>query len=568
MILKGNGVSPGIAIGKCYVFTPFVCDVPESYTEKGTEQQHLQHLRQAMEKSVQELDAIIASFKPHEADKGKIFSAHKEILMDEEIYAMAEQAIVKENKMPDYAVVCVFEEFINLLEAVQDAAMAQRVADFIDVRNRLVRVLHGEEERNLGFFPEPVIVVAKELLPSHTAGLDREKVLAIITETGSETSHSAIIANSFGIPAVLGVPDCASVLPQDAEIGLDALQGEIYCALTAQTRLELQARREEWLCKLAQENEFAGKEAILADGTKMQIGINIGSAAGEDGLENADFIGLFRTEFLYMENSRLPTEEEQYNAYKNVVLQAKGKVVTLRTLDIGGDKTLSYLPLPKEENPFLGVRALRLCFAKPELLLTQLRAALRAGAHGPLYIMFPMVGSVEELRKAKGYYQTAQSQLEKEQIPYGKNCKLGIMIEVPSIALMAELAAQEVDFASVGTNDLCQYLCAADRMHPGLTDYYQMYSPTMVRLLGQIAEAFTGQGKEISVCGEMAGTAQGAILLAGLGFKKISMSGTKIAGVKAALSKINLAQAEELAGKAKKMKTQQEIADLYQLYLT
>lgn len=567
MVLKGSGVSPGIALGNCYIYKAFTCDVDETYTEKGTEQQHLRRFKKALAIAGQELDNIIASFEKKDMDKSEIFAAHKEILFDEEVLEMAQQAITQENKMPDYAVMEIFAEFIELIEKTKDPLFAARGADFRDVRNRLVRVLHGEKEKNLADLPDAVIVVAHDLLPSDTATLDRKKVLGIITEVGSNTSHSAIIANSYRIPAVLGVPSCTEILQDGMLVGLDALLGDVYLNIEEAAQKQLLEKKKNWCLKRQQEEAFLGKEPQMADGTRLQVGLNIGSDKMEEELAYADYIGLFRTEFLYMESDHLPTEEEQYSAYKSVVLQAKGKPVTLRTLDIGGDKTLSYMQLPKEENPFLGKRALRLCFAQPELLVTQLRAALRASVHGPLGVMFPMVGSLEDIRKGKEYFEVAQKQLEEENIPYSKEVKVGIMVEIPSIAMVADLAAEEVDFASVGTNDLCQYLCAADRMNPDLGVYYQTFSPAMVRILGQIADAFAKQGKEVSVCGEMAGYPHGAVLLAGLGIEKVSMSGSKIAGVKAAFSKISMQEARVLAQKAKTMKTQQEVLQLYQPFI-
>lgn len=310
--------------------------------------------------------------------------------------------------------------------------------------------------------------------------------------------------------------------------------------------------------------EYYLKPAHLKSGEQIEIGLNVGSPEYTDAFEAVDFVGLLRTEFLYMQSDHMPTEEEQYRAYAQVVTNAGGKPVTLRTLDIGGDKTLPYFELPKEDNPFLGKRALRLCFANPDIFNTQLRAALRASAKGPLWLMFPMVGSVDDIRAAKAAVERAKEELRAEGIAFDENLKVGIMIEIPAIAEIADLAAQEVDFASVGSNDLIQYTTAVDRMNADIADYYQSFSPAIVRMLGKIFSAFHEAGKPISVCGELAGNEQAALILAGLGLRKMSMSGSRISRIKRALSRYTLTQMEELAEQAKMLATEADIEQLLQ----
>lgn len=546
-IFRGTPVSPGIAEGKVYLYQAFSCDVFESYVPEGREQEAFAEYQAAVQAADAELVAIIRSFSETDADKAKIFSAHREILDDEEIADEIRMAILDESKSADFAVDSVYTAFATLLAKAGDALIAARAADIRDVRNRVVRILHGEAEKNLSRLGEPAIVVAHDLLPSDTATLDKKNVLAIITEVGGTTSHSAILARSYGIPAVLGVPDATNALPDGSFAAVDAMTGEVYLEPDEPALLLLHEKKAAFAADKQDAARYLAADGRLADGTRIEIGLNIGSAEETGALRNCDFVGLFRTEFLYMQTESLPNEEEQFEAYRRVLVDAAGKPVTLRTLDIGGDKTLPGLPMPHEENPFLGNRALRLCLTHKELFYTQLRAALRASVYGNLWLMFPMVGTLDDIRAAKTAVQEAQRQLEERGIPFDPKVRVGIMIEIPSIAMIADRAAQECDFASVGTNDLCQYLHAADRMNPQTEAYYQSFSPAMFRTLKMIFEAFTAAGKPVSVCGELAGNPLAAPALAGLGLRKFSMNASAVASVKRALSHATLDQCRALA---------------------
>ena len=369
------------------------------------------------------------------------------------------------------------------------------------------------------------------------------------------------MARGYRIPAVLGVPGATTALQDGTFIVLDGTSGIVLTEPTDDDVTTYKKKQADYLAQLAAEEEFLHKDAALRCGQRIKIGVNLGNKSTPENFVGSDFVGLLRTEFLYMGSDHMPTEQEQYEAYKLVVEHAEGRPVTLRTLDVGGDKTLSYLPLPKEDNPFLGKRAVRLCFELPDLFKTQLRAALRASAAGPLQIMFPMVGSIDDVRRAKAFVEEAKAELDARGEAYDKNIRLGVMIEIPSIAAIADLVAKEVDFASIGTNDLCQYLCAVDRMNPDISDYYQTFSPALIRVIGQIIEQFDAQGKEISMCGELAGDARAAMLLAGLGLRKFSMSPSSVARVKQALSRFTLQEAQQAAATAKNLATQQDILD-------
>lgn len=538
--LQGNPVSEGIACAKAYLYVPGGLVKEPEFFRAGQEVEKYGEFQAACKQAGQELTALYDRMCAEDADKAKIFRAHRELLEDEEILEEIREAVCMEHMTPDSAVSKVYTEFAELLAGVEDPLIAERAADLKDVRDRLLRLLSGQEGCELSAFSEDVILIARDLLPSDTATMDRTHIKGILTETGGANSHSAILARSYGIPAILGIPEVTKEIPAKAMVAMDALTGEVFVDPGEERQTAILEKMREFTVKKEAEQTFRNRPAITKDGTEIKIGINIGSPEFDAPTGQYDFIGLFRTEFLYMEGTELPEEDKQFEAYRQAVQRAAGRPVTLRTLDIGGDKTLPYMELPKEENPFLGKRAVRLCFTEKELFLTQLRAALRASAYGPLQIMFPMIGSMEDIRRAKGFVEEAKKQLREKNQTFDEQIRIGIMIEIPAIALMADLAAEEVDFASIGSNDLTQYVCAADRMNPEVAEYYRSDSPAMLRLLKYVFEEFTKRGKEISVCGEMAGNPETARVLVGLGARKLSMSSWSIAGVKAMLSGISL----------------------------
>jgi len=560
-ILKGNPVSRGIALGKVFIYKAFTADVHESYFEAGLEREFLKTYQDAVKTAQAELEAIVASLSVESPEKAKIFTAHIEILNDEEVDEEVKEMILGGRAMPDYAVDMVFTEFAILLGKAKDPLIAARAADLRDVRNRVLRILKGEKENNLAHLPSKVIVVAHDLLPSDTATLDRKHVMGIITEVGGATSHTAIIARGYKIPAVLGVSDATEIMKDGEIIVVDALAGRVLLEPDNETIREFEVKLAQYIKEERETSEYLDKIPLVASKERFSIGLNIGSTEPDDGFKYSDFVGLFRTEFLYMESEHMPTEEEQFVAYKKVLANAMGNPITLRTLDIGGDKSLRYLVLPKEDNPFLGNRALRLCLSIPDLFRTQLRAALRASAFGQMWLMFPMVGTIDDVRAAKYAVEKVKDELRAENIPFDEKIKVGIMIEIPSVAVISDLVAKEVDFASVGTNDLTQYLHAVDRMNASIVDYYQSMSPSMFRMLGTIFSEFNKAGKPISVCGELAGDSLAAIVLFGLGLRKFSMNASNIAHVKRTLSKFTLAETEEIAAKVTNMATQAEVVE-------
>ena len=560
MTIKGNPVSPGIAIGEVYLFQPFSpevcpCSIPGEDVQANIEKYH--HAKLAAEK---ELESIVARMEQEDSDKANIFIAHQAILTDITMEEDILELVKDELYSADYAVSQVYDRYIQIFENLEDELIRERALDLKDVRNRLLRCWAGVEEKNLATLEQDVIVVAEDLFPSDTATLNRKRVLAILTEVGGATSHSAIIARSYEIPAVLGIPNLMTCLRQGGHVIVDAIRGLVIADPTDEERLDYEKKLQEYRAKVADTKKFLDAHPLTADGVRVDVHLNIGSAGKEelDGNRYTDGVGLFRTEFLYMGRSQLPTEEEQYLSYRKVLETFAGRPVILRTLDIGGDKQLKSMQLPKEDNPFLGNRALRFCFMHPALFRTQLRAALRAAVHGNLWIMLPMVASLDDIRRAKAMIEEAKAELTHEEIPFGAY-KLGIMVEIPSIALIADIAAQEVDFASIGSNDLCQYMTAVDRMNPALVEYYQSFHPAMFRLIGYVVEQFQLQNKPVSVCGEMGGDPLAAAVLVGLGMRKLSMGIASVAPVKKLLSGLTVVRAQALAKTVNTLSTAGEV---------
>ena len=562
MEYKGNPVSEGIAVGKAYLYQPYVPQVTEGEIPEDQAPAAVARYEKLLEGAKQELAAIRDRLeKAGDGDKAKIFTAHQDILFDVAMDEEIRDKITYDFMTPEWAIHKVYEKFIKILNKAKDDLIRERVADMRDVKNRLLRIAAGVPEKNLAALGEPVIVVAHDLLPSDTATLDRKNVLALVTEIGGATSHSAIIARSYEIPALLGVDGAMENLSHGQEIAVDAVEGLLVADPSGEVKADFAKKREAFLKRREEEKKFLGVEPRMADGTLVPVHLNVGSANDQElaAEKYTDGVGLFRTEFIYMGKEQLPTEDEQYEIYKKVLTAFGDRPVTIRTLDIGGDKKLQCMELPVEENPFLGNRALRLCFSMPEVFLTQLRAALRASVHGNLWIMFPMVGSMDDIRRAKAFVQQAKDQLDAQGVPYSPNVKLGIMVEIPSIALVADLAAKEVDFASIGTNDLTQYSTAVDRMNPALREYYQSYHPALFRLIGYVVESFAKEGKPVSVCGEMGGDPYAAAVLAGLGMSKLSMGSASVARIKKMLSGLTMEKARELAAKARSLPTNDEV---------
>lgn len=559
-VSKGIPVSQGIAVGRVYQYEPYHAAVSKELIAQEHIQIEWQSYEAARESALLELNTLKERMGEADQDKAAILGAHIEILKDPAMDEQVGRLIRNKRYNVKYAIEEAYTIFIQMLEKVQDDMIRERIADMKDVKNRILRCADRIPEKNLSSLSEPVIVIAKDLFPSDTASLNRKMVLGIITEAGSETSHTAIIARSYEIPAILGVKDAVSEFADGEEIIMDAIEGIVLTAADDKTKEEYKAKREAWIAQSLELKQYLTAEPFTKDGERIYVNLNLGSADEEElkQAEVSDGVGLFRSEFLYMGRDKLPDEEEQYNIYKRVLQAFAGKTVILRTMDIGGDKKLDCMELPQEENPFLGKRALRLSFEYPDIFLTQLKAALRAAAEGDLWVMFPMVGSLEDIRLARKYVNQAKEELKAAGVSFGE-IKLGIMVEIPSIALIAEQAAEEVDFASIGTNDLTQYTLAVDRMNPELGTYYQKYHPAILRLIRYVAEQFSKAGKHVGVCGELGGDEIGAVLLLGFGVRQLSMGCASVAWMKKMITTMTIEKAEEIADAACAMNTSAEI---------
>lgn len=561
MEYKGTPVSNGIACGEAFIYTPFKPVIVERTIESGEREAALSQYSELKAKTQTELEAIVERMKQIDEDKAEIFIAHcgilNDVAMDEEIQELITDSLMA----PECAVDVIYEKYIQVLSSLDDPILKERADDIKDVKRRMMRIWFNVESLNLADMDRPSIIFAHDLLPSDTATLNRDMALAIVAEVGGSTSHSAILARSYGIPAVLGVEGIMSAVEQGAEVIVDAVEGIIITEPADGQKAEYAEKREQYTKYMNEVKKYIDIEPVMKDGKRVNVCLNIGSAEEGElaGEKYTDGVGLFRSEFLYMEGSELPDEETQYNSYKKAAETFGGREVILRTLDIGGDKTLEAMELPKEDNPFLGLRALRLCFEKKDIFKTQLRAALRAGVYGNLSIMLPMVGSVDDIRRAREIINEAKAELKAEGVEYNDGIRVGIMVEIPSIALAADLAAKEVDFASIGTNDLCQYLTAVDRLNPRVGQYYQSYHPSMFRLIGHVCDCFAKEGKPVSVCGEMGGDSLAAPALIGLGVNKLSMGISSVAQVKMVIASLTQAKAKEIADRVREMATAAEI---------
>ena len=550
MILRGNAVSPGVAAGPVYLYAPQAIHARHEFAGPEDAQAEQRAYATARSRAREQLHSLQQRLGKEEAEKAAIFDAHLDLVDDEVIVEEIEAEILRHGRTAGFAVQSVYGRYAKVMAAMEDETMAQRAADLDDVAQRLLRLLYGLPGQDLSCLPGPVILVADDLLPSDTAAMDRANVLGIAAQKGGATSHSAIMARSWGIPAVLGIPGLLGQVQSGQTAVLDALEGTLNTTPNDAAQHEAQKKLAAWRKDAAEAQRFLNAPASTQDGVRVEIGLNLGNVSAQALAASpaTDFVGLLRTEFLYLEASHMPTEEEQYAAYKKVLLEYAPRPVTVRTLDIGGDKTLPYFELPKEENPFLGQRALRLCFAHPQLLRTQFRAALRAAAHGSLWLMLPMVSGIEDFCRAKQMLEQARTELAAQGIgPLGE-AKLGVMIETPAMVMMAPEIARRADFASIGTNDLCQYLTAADRMNPAVAPYCRATHPALYRAIAMAVRAFDQAGKPICVCGEMAGDPQAACALVGLGLRKLSMSASQLAKVKRALSRHTAVQLQRLAG--------------------
>ena len=497
-------------------------------------------------------------------EKEAIFEGHIMLLEDEELEEDIIAYMRKNKCTADFAINSVVEENAQMLQELEDPYLRERAADFRDIGNRLLKNVLGIELVNLSDIAEEVVLVANDLTPSETAQINLDKVLGFITDIGGRTSHTSIMARSLEIPAIVGTNDITKRVKNGDMIILDALNNKIIINPNKAQLAEAKLVRDAFLEEKAELAKLKDLPAMTLDGHQVEVGSNVGSVKDTDGAKRngAECVGLYRTEFLFMDRDQLPTEDEQFVAYKDVVEAMEGKPCIIRTMDIGGDKDLPYLNLPAELNPFLGWRAIRICFDRPEIMNPQLRALLRASAFGKIRIMFPMIISVEEVRKLKDILELLKTELRNENLAFDEEIEIGVMIETPAAAAIAHHLIKEVDFFSIGTNDLTQYTLAVDRGNELISDLYNPLSPSVLTIIKTVIDASHAAGKWTGMCGELAGDEHATLLLLGMGLDEFSMSAISIPTVKKIIRSTNFADAKELADKALSMATAAEIEAL------
>ncbi|HDB4775440.1 TPA: phosphoenolpyruvate--protein phosphotransferase [Staphylococcus aureus] len=568
-LIKGIAASDGVAIAKAYLLVE--PDLTFDKNEKVTDVEgEVAKFNNAIEASKVELTKIRNNAEVQlGADKAAIFDAHLLVLDDPELIQPIQDKIKNENANAASALTDVTTQFVTIFESMDNEYMKERAADIRDVSKRVLSHILGVELPNPSMIDESVVIVGNDLTPSDTAQLNKEFVQGFDTNIGGRTSHSAIMSRSLEIPAIVGTKSITQEVKQGDMIIVDGLNGDVIVNPTEDELIAYQDKRERYFADKKELQKLRDADTVTVDGVHAELAANIGTPNDLPGvIENgAQGIGLYRTEFLYMGRDQMPTEEEQFEAYKEVLEAMDGKRVVVRTLDIGGDKELSYLNLPEEMNPFLGYRAIRLCLAQQDIFRPQLRALLRASVYGKLNIMFPMVATINEFREAKAILLEEKENLKNEGHDISDDIELGIMVEIPATAALADVFAKEVDFFSIGTNDLIQYTLAADRMSERVSYLYQPYNPSILRLVKQVIEASHKEGKWTGMCGEMAGDETAIPLLLGLGLDEFSMSATSILKARRQINGLSKNEMTELANRAVDCATQEEVIELVNNYV-
>ena len=572
-MLKGIAASDGVAVAKAYLLVQ-----PDlSFTKVTIEDVSAETARldDALSKSSDELQLIRNKAAENLGEEeAQVFDAHLMVLSDPEMVGQIKQSISDNKVNAEHALKEVTDMYIGMFESMEDNAyMQERAADIRDVAKRVLAHLLQVTLPNPAMINEEVIVVAHDLTPSDTAQLDRNFVKAFVTDIGGRTSHSAIMARSLEIPAIVGTGEITAKVKAGDILAVNGIEGDVIVHPTEEQKANFIQAGEAYAAQKAEWEKLKHAETVTADGKHFELAANIGTPKDLTGVHNngGEGVGLYRTEFLYMDSSDLPTEDAQFEAYKEVLEGMAGKPVVVRTMDIGGDKELPYLKLPHEMNPFLGYRALRISLSTlgEGMFRTQLRALLRASVHGNLRIMFPMVATLKEFRAAKKIYDEEKAKLIAEGVAVSETIQVGIMIEIPAAAILADRFAKEVDFFSIGTNDLIQYTMAADRMNEQVSYLYQPYNPSILRLVKNVVDAAHAEGKWAGMCGEMAGDQTAVPLLMGIGLDEFSMSATSILKTRSLMKTLDTSKMKELADRAlTECDTMEEVLELMQEYVT
>ncbi len=554
---KGIGSSDGIAVGKIYLLEKEEVEVTSEKITEEAKEKELKRVSEAFESYTRDLEN---SNVDSEIQK-EVITAHLSMLEDPFLTESVENKITGENQNAEYALKTSVDEMAAMMESLDDPYLKERAADYKDIGEGLLYKLAGKEKADLSNLPKNTILVAKELTPSDTSNMDKDSVIGFAMDLGGKTAHVSIIAQTLGIPALVGMKDISKNVQTGQDAIIDAFEDKMILDPDESEKNEYLERSK----RIQEEKDRLDKgkfdKAVTLDGHTVEVVTNIGNM--EDlslGLsQGAEGVGLFRTEFLYMENDHFPTEEEQFNVYKEAAEALKDKPLIIRTLDIGGDKSLSYFDFPEEENPFLGWRALRICFDKPEIFKAQLRAILRASFYGNVKILLPMVISVEEVKKVNSYLEELKSELDIEGLEYNKNIEVGIMVETPASALIAGDLIKYVDYFSIGTNDLTQYVLAADRGNEKVSNLYNTYNPAVLKAIKMVIDASHKAGKWTGMCGGFAGDTKATKLLLGMGLDEFSAPASSIPKIKETIKNITLEEAKIFAEEIMKIETTGEI---------
>ncbi|MTI60375.1 MAG: phosphoenolpyruvate--protein phosphotransferase [Firmicutes bacterium] len=558
---KGIGVSAGISIAKATVFS--INEVQVEHKRLQNPEREWARMENALKECSRQLKEIYQqTLQNIGKNEAEIFDAHISILEDEEFTTSIKRLIIHEQKNAEWAIEEVRDKYIEIFKMMDNSYMQQRVADINDVSQRLLCILKGINKKKIT--DKKAVIVAHDLTPSDTAQLNKDEVLGFIIEVGGETSHSAIIACSLGIPAVAGVKNILEKIKTDDQLIIDGGRGDIYLNPEQQIIEKYQQKQKAYLLEQQEYQKLKGKLSITRDGYRVKIAGNIGLLTDVDSiLENdAEGIGLFRTEFLYMERSDFPTEGEQFAVYQAAAQKMKGRPVIIRTLDIGGDKALPYFKLPQESNPFLGFRAIRFCLERTDLFKTQLRAILRASNYGNIKIMFPMISTVKELFSARFLLDEARDELQAEGIPFAEDLEVGMMMETPAAAVISDKFAKLVDFFSIGTNDLIQYTTVVDRMNSKVAKLYSPFNPSVLRLIKQIIENAHKNNIWVGICGEAASIPALIPYFVALGVDELSMSSGSILKTKWIIQQLIIEDMEKLIEKVDELDSPKEIKEL------
>lgn len=564
--MKGVAASPGIEICKAYILKKQPVVINKTHISDALIQSEISRFYKAVDETKKQLHKVMEKAEKNMGvEEAKVFEAHIMLLEDPELLNNVFYKIQNEMITADNALSQVIDEYVNIFGCIEDEYLRERACDIKDVGERLIRNMLGIFAEPLSRISERVIVVAKDLTPSDTALMNKDMVLAFATDMGGRTSHTAIMARSLEIPAVVGLGSITSKVKDGDIVIVDGNRGCVYVNPDIDVLEKYMSLRQDYIKYCEELKCLKHLPAETIDRLRrVELSANLGTpddvkAALENGAEG---VGLFRSEFLYMNRSQCPGEEEQFKSYKKVAEAMDPRPVIIRTLDIGGDKKLEYLDMPDELNPFLGWRAIRICLDRVDIFKTQLRAILRASYYGKLRIMYPMISSSYEIRKANTILEQAKQELREEGMPFDENIEVGIMIEVPSAAVIADILIKEVDFFSIGTNDLIQYTLAIDRMNENISGLYEPLHPAVLRLVKNVIDASHMAGKWTGMCGEMAGDVEATAILIGLGLDEFSMSSQSIPRIKKLVRSLSYEKAQDIAKQALLMDNQVEIRDL------